>query len=333
MPSSATSSSSIPRISASSRPERLAALLAAAVLAGATRAAAQEARVSGVVVRVGAADSVPVPAAVVLHAISPGFQGPVDSLTAPADGRFRLRAPLDTGATYLVTAHWDGVAYFARPVTAAEAREGAVVIVAVADTSAAQPVSLVTRHLVIGSPEEPGLRQVMEVIGLRNPGPATRSAPDSVGAAYSFPLPAGATDLVGAEGDFSLLSVRLVDGRLEILAPIPPGESRLLVTYHLEGGSSALSLESPVDTVEVYLEEPEARVEGPGIRRLPMEQEGALLAAWGAEGVPAGSAVILRFPGAASPGSRWLLPALVAIVAIGLTVATMRALARGKPVS
>ena len=280
-----------------------------------------------------AADSVPVPAAVVLHAISPAFQGPVDSVTAAADGRFRLRAPLDTGATYLVTAHWDGVAYFARPLTAAEARAGAVVIVAVADTSAAQPVSLITRHLVIGAPEEPGLRQVMEVIGLRNPGPATRSAPDSVAAAYSFPLPAGATDLVGVEGDFSLRSVRLADGRLDILAPIPPGESRLLLTYHLEGGSSALRLESPVDTVEVWLEETDARVEGPGVRRLPVEESaGAVLAGWGAQGLRAGSTVILRFPGAAAPAaSRWFLPALVGIVGLGLLVATVRALARRKP--
>jgi hypothetical protein len=274
-----------------------------------------------------------VPAAVVLHAITPERQGPVDSLTAGADGRFRLHAPLDTAATYLVTAQWDGVAYFARPLTAAEVREGAVVIVAVADTSSAQPVALLTRHLVVAAPEEPGLRQVMEVIALRNPGPATRSAPDSLAAAYSLPLPAGATDLTGVEGDFSLRAVRLADGRLDILAPIPPGESRLLITYHLEGGSSALRFDTPADSIEVWLEEAAARVEGPGLRRLPVEDVGggAVLAGWGAVGLPAGTAVILRFPGSATPGSRWLLPALVAIVGIGLALATARALAHRKP--
>jgi hypothetical protein len=251
-----------------------------------------------------------VPAAVVLHAITPERQGPVDSLTAGADGRFRLHAPLDTAATYLVTAQWDGVAYFARPLTAAEVREGAVVIVAVADTSSAQPVALLTRHLVVAAPEEPGLRQV-----------------------YSLPLPAGATDLTGVEGDFSLRAVRLADGRLDILAPIPPGESRLLVTYHLEGGSSALRFDTPADSIEVWLEEAAARVEGPGLRRLPVEDVGggAVLAGWGAVGLPAGTAVILRFPGSATPGSRWLLPALVAIVGIGLALATARALAHRKP--
>jgi hypothetical protein len=290
---------------------------------------AQEARVSGRVVRVRAADSLPVVAEVVLHRVSRAAQGPVDSIRAGADGRFALRAPLDTTAIYLVSAHWAGVAYFARPVQAAEARRGAELTLTVADSSSRQPVRMTGRHLVISAPEEGITRQVIEVIRLRNPGPASRVAPDSLSPSFVVPLPAGAVELVTAEGDFSGSGVELRDGRLEIVAPIPPGDAQLLVTYHLDAErEAALAFDAAVDSVEVLLEEPGAKAEAPWLRRSPDEPAAQIqLAGWTGRAEP-GATLVLRFPRAATSAPAWLLPVLVVLLGAGLSLATARALAR-----
>jgi hypothetical protein len=330
MPSSATWSSSIPKTSASSRPDAAVALLI--LLAAAAPAAAQQARVGGRVVLVGAGDSLPVAAAVVLHRVSRTEQGPVDSLRTGADGRFAFRAALDTAGIYLVSAHWAGVAYFGRPVPAAEARRGAEVTVAVADSSSAQPVRVTSRHLVIGAPEEGITRQVIEVIRLRNPGPASRVAPDTISPALSLPLPAGAAELVSAEGDFSGPAVELRAGRLEIIAPIPPGDAQFLVTYHLDAeGDAALRFDSGVDSLEVLLEETDASVKADWLRPSPPDPAAPVrLAGWTGRAAP-GAILVLRFPRGPSRVPRWLLPALVLLLGASLVLATARALARRHP--
>jgi hypothetical protein len=284
--------------------------------------------VDGRVLRAAGADSLPVAAGVVLHRVSRDVQGPLDSTAAGPDGRFAFRALLDTTAVYLVSAHWGGVAYFARPVTAAEAARGADVTVVVADTSSVQPVRVTERHLVIGAPEEGITRQVIEVIRLRNPGPASRVAPDSVAPAFALPLPSGAAELLAAEGDFSGSAIRLEGGRLEILAPIPPGDAQLLLTYHLDAERRAeLRFDGPVDSVEVLMEEPGASAEAEGFRRSAERAGGEPLAGWTGR-AEAGALLVLRFPGGPATVPRWLLPAFVVLLGLGLAYATVRALAR-----
>jgi hypothetical protein len=281
------------------------------------------------VVRFRAADSLPVVAEVVLHRVSRAAQGPVDSVRSGPDGRFVLRAPLDTTAIYLVSAHWAGVAYFARPVPAAEARRGAELTLAVADSSSAQPVRMTGRHLVISAPEEGSTRQVIEVIRLQNPGPASRVAPDSLSPSLVLPLPVGAVELITAEGDFSGSAVALRDGRLEIVAPIPPGDAQLLVTYHLDAeGETVLAFDAEVDSVEVLLEEPGASARAPWLRRSPDDPAAEMqLAGWTGRAEP-GATLVLEFPRAAARAPAWLLPALVVLLGVGLSLATARALAR-----
>lgn len=284
---------------------------------------------SGRVVRVRAADSLPVATDVVLHRVSRAAQGPVDSVRTGPDGRFALRAALDTTAIYLISAQWAGVAYFARPVPAGEARRGAEVTLTVSDSSSAQPVRTTGRHLVIAAPEEGITRQVIEVIRLRNPGPASRVAPDSLSPAFVVPLPAGAVELIGAEGDFSGRAVELHDGRLEIVAPIPPGDAQLLVTYHLDAeGDASLTFDTAVDSVEVLLEEPGARAEAAWLRRAPDDPAAELqLTGWTGRAEP-GATLVIRFPRGPGTIPAWFLPALVGLLGAGLAFATVRALAR-----
>ncbi len=287
---------------------------------------------SGSVVRVRAADSLPVAADVVLHRVSREAQGPVDSVRTGADGRFALRAPLDTTAVYLVSAQWAGVAYFARPVPWAEARRGAELTLRVSASSSVQPVRMTERHLVVGAPEGGVNREVIEVIRLRNPGPASRVAPDSLSPSFTVPLPAGAVDLVAAEGDFSGSAVELREGRLEIVAPIPPGDAQLLVTYHLDAAREAtLRFDAAVDSVEILLEEAGASAVAPWLRRSPDDPSGGMqLAGWTGRAEP-GATLVLRCPRGPGRVPAWLLPALVVLLGVGLSLATARALARRRP--
>ncbi|MGH7519583.1 MAG: hypothetical protein ACREOC_19285, partial [Gemmatimonadales bacterium] len=280
-------------------------------------ALAAQAAAAGSVVKVVGGDSIPVPRArVVLHRIGREIQGPLDSAATDRRGRFRFRFAADTSSIYLVSARWGGIEYFSTPVHLNPARPDTGLRIVVADTSSTVPIELVARHLVLAPPGADGSRNIVDLVVLRNGGDRTRVAPDTVRPSWRGPLPVGTVGLEVGQGEFSSSAVTRRGERLLFFAPIPPGEKQVVVEYRLPAGSrhTRLVLDQPTPLLNILVAEPGVEISGPGIAFADTQViEGRTYRRWTGSGA-AGTAVRLSFP-AAPVALRWILPALVAIVA------------------
>ncbi len=310
----------------------LAALSVIAVLAGEAGAQTIAARAGGTVLRLAGRDSIPVRnTRVILHRVARAAQGPIDSLTTDAAGRFRFRFRADTSAVYLVSARYGGIEYFSPPVHLNPARPDTLIRVLVSDTSSAAPLELEARHLVIAAPGEDGSRTVLDLSILRNAGDRTRVGSDSSTPTWTAPLPRGSIGLDVGQGDYSPDAVARRGDRLVLLAPVAPGEKQVIVQYALPSGLTEvrLPIEDSVGTVNVLLAERAATVSGAGLAPADTEViEGRTYRRW-AGAVKAGSVVLVKLPGPPIT-ARWALPALVAAVALGLLAAAARLFRAGR---
>lgn len=279
--------------------------------------------VQGRVIRVLGADTLPAAnARVVLHAVTPDSQGPVDSVLADVSGRFRLRSEVDSGAILLVSARWHGVEYFAPPVAA-----GATMTVLVVDTASSQAVQLAARHVILGGPAADGARDVVDLAVLRNPGPYTRvGGGDSLAPSWVLRLPPHVANLTIGDADFSPEAFDLHGDTLSLHAPIPPGERQFFLTYQLAPG--ARQFEIPLvprpDTLSLLTEERGLDVAG-GLVVMGNETVSGRSFERRAGGADLAQAVRVSLPGGRTvPG--WVLPTLIGAVALVLLVATSRIL-------
>lgn len=284
----------------------------------------------GEVVRARTTDSVPVPnAQVVLHRVGREEQGPVDSMTTDARGRFTFRFLADTTAIYLFSARHDGITYFASPVHTNPERPDTAIELVVNDTSSVGSVSVVSRNIVVSAPDESGARAVVEVIVLHNAAITALVAADTTQPVWAARIPHAATGMTAGEGDFSPAAVARVGDSAAIFAPIPPGDKQVVLQYALPGdiGRVEYRFDQPAALVNLMLEEKAARVLG-GLREQADSQtiQGRGFGRW--EGaVSAGGTVTIRLPTAHRLG-RWALAVLVTMMALALLAGTRRAFRR-----
>ncbi|MDQ2670290.1 MAG: hypothetical protein M3Y31_06645, partial [Gemmatimonadota bacterium] len=256
-----------------------------------------------------------------LHRVGQDAQGAVDSLHSGPAGEFAVRFPADTSALFLLSARYAGLEYFSLPLPVDPARPDTAVRIVVADTSAAQPVNVVVRQLVIMRPEPDGTREVLDLIELENAGPFTRVGRDTLSPSWAMPLPSGVIDFHAGPGDGALEAIERQGDALTLLAPIPPGPKQLLVQYSIPAGSTTLPIPvtDSIERFEVLLEEARAGVTSPGVSRgESRDVEGRTFHLW--SGAPAAGNVVIELPDTAAP-ARWTLLALVAAVAVGLAAA------------
>lgn len=240
------------------RPVQVALALAGA--APLTVAGQPTVRVAGTVRRTLDAGPVPVPAVrVVLHRVGRATQGPIDSTITGPEGRFRFVFPVDTTANFLLSAHYAGIEYFSNPVVTNPARPDTAVEVLVSDTSASAPVAVRTRTFVVSAPDATGLRSGLDWIVLRNSGPNTRVAADSLAPTWGVGLPVGARNPRVGDPRLSQFSPEAVEFRgdsVYLTAPISPGEKELLLQYELPAKQHRFEVSLlGTDSVEAYLEE------------------------------------------------------------------------------
>jgi hypothetical protein len=291
----------------------------------APRAAAVPVVAAGGVLRPRATDTVPVPRArVVLHRVGRALQGPIDSVTADAEGRFRFRFRADTSEIYLLSARYGDIEYFSPPLHTNPATPDTAVRLVVYDTSSTAPIGVEARHIVVPRAGSDGTRSVLDLIVLRNDGHLARVAPDSSRPSWRLVLPSGAGEVQVGEGDVSPDAVVRVGDTVNVLAPLAPGQKQLSLEYGVTPRRGTIDF--PVGPggvpVNLLVEERDAKVSGGSLALADSQSiEGRRFRRY-TGAVPAGGAVRLTLGGgAASAASRWALPGLVGAMALALAAA------------
>jgi hypothetical protein len=285
---------------------------------------AQTLRTTGQVIN---ADSAPMPGVpVTLHRVGQRIQGPLDSTTTDRRGRFQFAFRPDSGDFYLASSRYAGIEYFSSPIPTNSTGAAAVRIV-VYDTSSTASVEMEARHLVLTRPGDDGSRSVLDIIVLRNPGRATRVAPDTLQGSWSVGLPLGTVGLQVSESDVSPEAVRRAGDSLIVTAALAPGEKQLTIQYQLPAKLKVLEL--PQDRagipLNVLTEERGATVEAPGIQLADSQVvQGRSFQRW--TGTSAVGVLRILLPESSRTARLWL-PILVGGLALGLLVASWTALA------
>lgn len=265
-----------------------------------------------------------------LHEVGVEKQGPRDSIRTDAAGRFRFRFRPDTLAVYLVSARFDGIAYFSDPIDIESPAPTLALIVS--DTSSSEPVAASTRHVVLRAPDVDGARQALDIVVLRNTGTRTRVGRDTVTAAWGMPLPPGVAAATVGDADFSPDAISIRNDSALVFAPIAPGEKQVVIQYVVPPDLSPFRIPVADSIAEMTLlaEEPGIRVRG----LAPADSQviaGTSFSRW--TGRPAPGAVLeVTFPsgGGTGPAPSWVLPALVAALGAVL-LGAMLWLLRGRP--
>jgi hypothetical protein len=280
----------------------------------------------GRVVHVRGADSTAVAGEwAVLHRVGLASGEPIDSVPTDRRGRYRVSAPeRDTLATYLVSVRYLGIAYFTEALSGVMELPDSFRTLAVYDTSSTAPVELLERHVIIRPPASDGTRRMVELVVLVNHGHQTRIAADTARPVWQLELPAGATGLEFGAGDVSEMALSFEDGRLQLAAPLPPGERQLLVGYLIPSSVRDLTIpvDQPVTRFHVLLEDSAAVAEGAVSPRGWEDLEGIAFRRYTGDSLPAGASVVVRFPepaGARTDLALWLIVPAVALV-LGVTL-------------
>lgn len=293
---------------------------AARAQAPAADSAAQSRRVDGVVMHGEAKGPRPISGVrVVLHRVGSDRAGPLDSAITDPRGRYRFRfsASGSPDAIYFVSASYDGIAYFSVPLREPVTSGDDAQITVFDTTSGPVPIHVVGHHVILGSPDEQGSREAVEVFELQNDSSVTRVSGGHLQPVWTTTLPRGATNAkINPTGDISPNAVSFSDGRVRLFAPISPGARQLSYAYRLSRDALPLSvaLDEPTGVLEVLTEEPRATVTGANLTEVaPTATAGRTFRRFLAQNVPPQSVIRIDVPfGIGESRVRWF--AAVAVV-------------------
>jgi hypothetical protein len=180
----------------------------------------------------------------------------------------------------------------------------------------------VERRLVtIARPGDDGSREVLEILELRNPGRATRIAPDTLQPTWSGALPAAALQFEVQQSDFSAEAVLQRGAEVVLYGPVQPDHGHQLSYRYVLSKSLrtfALPIDQPTTQLALLVEDTLASVGGAGLVADGMEPiEQRRFARYLADSIAGGTVVTIAFPAGAFRGET-LLPYLVMAVAVAL---------------
>jgi len=291
--------------------------------------------VTGRVIKGGDKAARPVAGAwVVLHRVGTDRAGPLDSVRTDAAGRyaFRYRTSGDPRALYFVSGSVGGIAYFTSPFKDRDVRGEAAELVTYDTITGVVPIRVRARHLVVAAPDSTDHRTIVEIFELSNDTTLTRIAAGDSLPVWESGMLDGASDPRVGQSDFSAEAVRFTGGRVRLFAPFAPGLKQISYSYVVPAKVKDFSLLIGADAtvLEVLVEDPLAKVEGPGITAAPQAaMNGRAFARYLAQDVKASTIVRVHAPTAAVSSGRDIkvfivVAALGAGLLVGLATAMMR---------
>jgi hypothetical protein len=270
----------------------------------------------------------------VLHQVSADGGGqPIDSTRTDARGAYALavRQP-DSAAIYVVSSWHAGIAYFSEPIGPGRGAATSLRPLYVYDTSSAGPAVAVIRRLVtVAKQKRDGSRDVLELVELENPGPATRVARDTLLPTWAGAIPPVAIQFRVGQGDVSPQAVTRRGDSVAVYGPLPPGERKQLsYTYVLSATVRRVSLpiDQPTNEVDLLLEDTAAVVTAGNLDSLGREDIGGRrFARYRTPPLAQGAPLAIAFT---QPGltPEALVPFVVGIAAAALVVGFVVALRR-----
>jgi hypothetical protein len=325
-------------VARSGRPSRVirGAFALAALVLGARTSPAQDSAivaptpstVDGRVMRPRQSTLVPVGGVwVTLHRVASDTAGPLDSTHVGRDGRFHFRYVRQgkADAVYFLSAMYDGIAYFSRPLTTPHVSGDDGTIVVFDTTSIHFPLAIKGRHIIVSSPNVDGSRQVVEAYEIANESDQTLISPDDAHPSWTAPLPSGAANLQAGESDISAAAISASNDRLRVTAPFAPGLKQLSFSYLLPQSSFPLHmpLEQSATVLEVLLEEPKAQARGASLKPVaPATIERRVFQRYLGADAPAGASIEIAVPVVqAAKNERiywWIAGTLAALMLAGL---------------
>lgn len=216
---------------------------------------------------------------VVLHQVSAEASGEIDSVTVADDGSFQFRLPYvpdheTRSEIFFASVEYRGLLYFGQAVTEAIHLDSLYVIQAY-DTASVPPggadLPLTARNLFL----EPGTEGwiATDVLQVYNEGDRTLFSPVD-GPVWTYPLPPEGADFQLGQGDLAPDAVQFLDGRLEVSAPLPPGERYIMVRYLLPNSDFSVPMPGRTDRMELMMREPAPAAEFPPLTLVdPVEIE------------------------------------------------------------
>jgi hypothetical protein len=250
-------------------------------------------------------DGAPVPGVdVTLHRVDRDTSGAVASATTNAGGAFAFDLPpADTSGftVYFATADYLSVRYFGEPVHPGDAPEPYRLQVR-DTTSAGEALLRVARRDLVLVPHADGGWEVNEVVRLRNTG--SRTVVSSRGMpSWRMSVPSGAEEFEAGAGDLQQDQVVSMGDELMLLAPIQPGEREIFLRYRVPpSGEAQLAIGTPVDSMNVFVQQPSPGVTVSGLRPVELiTVEGQRFLRMSAAELPADSTLTMEWASSAPP--------------------------------
>jgi hypothetical protein len=270
---------------------------------------------------------------VTLHRVGKDGAAPLDSMRSTPGGefRFRFKPTGDSTAVYFAATQYSGIAYFTPPARANTPALGGEITV-FDTTSVLVPLTIVSRHVIIASPDSANTREVLELYVLSNAGDKTLITSPSRSSTFETKLPAQAVAPRVEPGDVAAEALNFGAGIVRVLAAIAPGQKRVSYSYRLPASADPIEF-SPAgaaELLEVLVEDPAAAVTGAGITEdAPTSADGRTFRRFVGRNFAGGSGISVLAPSGAKRALS-LYGVLVAGSALAMGIALVLALRRSK---
>ena len=268
---------------------------------------------------------------VVLHHVGPDASGPLDSLRAGPDGRFRFRLPsvpdpANRQEVFFASVEHGGVNYFG-PLISTAAELDSLYVVHAFDTAAAPPtgaaLSVALRVILLEEVPDAGWNAT-DLIHVTHDGDRTLVAAPG-GATFTYPLPEGATNLEVGGNQMNPDTATVADGSLRVTSAIPPGEREFVVRYRLPDPFFTLRYPGTTDEAEVLVKEPAPPMDVEGLQPAqPVEEAGVSYRRFAGAQLRDATLVIREGKGEPLVPTRWLAVGLALLLAAASLYAVVR---------